>query len=98
MKRSQPGAEMEVSTSLRHIRQSLHQLAQPLAAVTGMVDLLLLEIDEHQALFKEVQLISQQLEKVLEIVGEIRHIALEGPEGEEKSPGPDQGPTSSGPD
>jgi signal transduction histidine kinase len=63
-----------------HIRHSLHELAQPLAAVTGLVDLLLLEIDQDNAMFHEIQMISQQLEKVLEIIGEIRRIAREASE------------------
>jgi len=68
---------MEPSDPLQHIRHSLHELAQPLAAVTGLVDLLLLEIDENHSMFQEVEMISQQLEKVLEIIGEIRRIARE---------------------
>jgi hypothetical protein len=68
---------MEFSHPLQIIRTSLHELAQPLAAVTGLVDLLLLEIDENHALFCEIQMISQQLEKVLIIVEEIRGIALQ---------------------
>jgi len=63
--------------SLHTIRQSLHDLAQPLAAVTGLVDLLLLEMDSRDPIIYEVQMISEQLEKVLEIVGELRRLARE---------------------
>jgi signal transduction histidine kinase len=66
---------MELSDPLQHIRQSLHDLSQPLAAVTGLVDLLLLEMEEDSSFFKEVQMISIQLERVLTIVKEIRQIA-----------------------
>jgi len=65
--------------NLRHV---LHDLAQPLATVTGLVDLLLLEMDEDDKMFQEVQLISQQLEKVMEIIEEIRRIAREAAERE----------------
>lgn len=71
---------MELPNPLQIIRTSLHELAQPLAAVTGLVDLLLLEIDENHALFCEIQMINQQLEKVLIIVEEIRGIARQASE------------------
>jgi signal transduction histidine kinase len=68
---------MDVSESLQHIRQSLHDLAQPLAAVTGLVDLMLLEMDEQDPLLPEVRMLSEQLEKILQITGEIRRLARE---------------------
>ena len=68
--------------NLRHV---LHDLAQPLATVTGLVDLLLLEMDERDKLFQEVQLINEQLEKIMTIIGEIRQIVREAAEGEAKS-------------
>jgi len=60
---------------LVNIRRSLHALAQPLAAVTGMVDLLLMEMDEEDELFAEIKLISAQLEKMLGIIEEMRRYA-----------------------
>lgn len=71
---------MELDNPLQDIRHSLHDLAQPLAAVTGLVDLLLLDIDETHPWFREIMTISQQLEKVLDIIGEIRRIAREASE------------------
>ena len=68
---------MDMDTKLKDIRESLHELAQPLAAVTGMVDLLLLECDEDNPIFEEVRMISDQLQKVIEIVTEIRRLARE---------------------
>jgi signal transduction histidine kinase len=68
---------MDLDAKLKAIRSSLHELAQPLAAVTGMVDLLLLECNENDPIFEEVQMISEQLQKVLEIVTEIRRLARE---------------------
>ncbi len=62
---------------LKEIRNQLHALAQPLAAVTGMVDLLLLECDEQNPMLSEIQMISDQLQRVLEIVAEIRRLARE---------------------
>ena len=44
--------------------------------VTGMVDLLMLE-HEDSPMFEEVQMISEQLQKILEIVTEIRRLARE---------------------
>ena len=57
------------------LQQFLHDLAQPLASVTGLVDLLLLELNERDKIFREIQLISEQLEKIMTIIGEIRQIA-----------------------
>lgn len=68
---------MNTEAKLKEIRDSLHELAQPLAAVTGMVDLLLLECDEDSPIIEEVRMISEQLQKVLEIVTEIRRLARE---------------------
>jgi signal transduction histidine kinase len=77
--------------NLRHI---LHDLAQPLSTVTGLIDLMLLELDERDKMFQEVQLISQQLEKVMDIIGEIRRMALEAANRERKALGPPQTPQS----
>ena len=60
-----------------NLRHFLHDLAQPLSTVTGLIDLMLMELDERDKMFQEVQLISQQLEKVMQIVGEIRRMARE---------------------
>ncbi len=61
--------------TVRNIRQSLHNLAQPLAVLTGLVDLLLLELDQADPTLQEVRQISEQLEKVLHIVGEMHRLA-----------------------
>jgi hypothetical protein len=68
-----------------NLRDFLHDLAQPLSTVTGLIDLMLLELDERDKMFQEVQLISQQLEKAMEIVGEIRRMALEAANREGKA-------------
>jgi len=68
-----------------NLRNFLHDLAQPLSTVTGLIDLMLLEMDERDKMFQEVQLISQQLEKVMDIVGEIRRMALEAANRERKA-------------
>jgi len=73
-----------------NLQHFLHDLAQPLSTVTGLIDLMLLELDERDKMFQEVQLISQQLEKVMEIVGEIRRIAREAAEHERKNLKPPQ--------
>ena len=75
-----------------NLRKSLHELAQPLATVTGLVDLLLLELDERDKVFQEVRLISQQLEKVMEIIGQIRQMTREEAERERKAQDPPQAP------
>ena len=77
--------------NLRHI---LHNLAQPLATVTGLIDLMLLEMDERDKMYQEVLLISQQLEKVMAIIGEIRQIAREAAEREAITLKPPQVPLS----
>ena len=68
-----------------NLRHFLHDLAQPLATVTGLVDLLLLELDERDKIFQEINLISEQLEKILTIIGDIRQIARGAAESEVKS-------------
>jgi signal transduction histidine kinase len=65
---------MENNKTLYDIRRSLHELAQPLAAVTGIVDLMLLEQREDSPLYQDIQLINERLEKVLEIVAHIQTI------------------------
>ena len=77
-----------------NLRNFLHDLAQPLSTVTGLIDLMLLEMDERDKMFQEVQLISQQLEKVMDIVGEIRRMALEAANRERKALKPPQAPLS----
>ena len=77
-----------------NLRDFLHDLAQPLSTVTGLIDLMLLELDERDKMFQEVQLISQQLEKVMEIVAEIRRMALEAAHHETKSLGSPPAPLS----
>jgi signal transduction histidine kinase len=71
-----------------NIRQSLHSLAQPLAVLTGLVDLLLLELDQADPTLLEVRQISEQLEKVLRIVGEIHRLARETSPAEPVNPEP----------
>jgi signal transduction histidine kinase len=80
-----PGPEAEFSPYYDNLRHCLHELAQPLATVTGLVDLLLLELDERDKIFQEVQLISQQLEKVMQIIGEIRQMTREAAEREKST-------------
>lgn len=63
--------------TIRNIRQSLHDLAQPLAVLTGLVDLLLLEMDQADPTLQDVRQISEQLERVLRIVGEMHRMARE---------------------
>jgi signal transduction histidine kinase len=74
--------EPQFSPYYNNLRHFLHDLAQPLSTVTGLIDLMLLELDERDKMFREVQLISQQLEKVMEIVAEIRRMAQEASERE----------------
>jgi len=69
---------MQISPEMiQMIRESLHDLSQPLTALTGLIDLLLMEMAETDSRLKEVQLASEQLEKVLQIVTEIRRLARE---------------------
>jgi signal transduction histidine kinase len=82
--------EAEFSPNYDNLRHFLHDLSQPLGAVTGLIDLMLLELDEQDKMFREVQLISQQLEKVMQIVGEIRRMAREAADREEKTLKPPQ--------
>jgi hypothetical protein len=82
------GKEADFPSRYHDIGHILHDLAQPLAAATGLVDLLLLELDEHDKVFQEIQLISLQLEKVMEIIGEVRRIAREAAEHERTAKNP----------
>jgi signal transduction histidine kinase len=74
---------MESVDPLNRFRLSLHDLAQPLAAVIGLLDLMLLEMLEDDPRFQEIETISGQMEKVLKIVEELRHTVREA---SEKSP------------
>ncbi len=76
------------STTVWNIRQSLHSLAQPLAVLTGLVDLLLLELDQADPTLQDVRQISEQLEKVLRIVAEIHRLARETSPAEPINPEP----------
>jgi signal transduction histidine kinase len=84
--------EAEISPYYDNLRHVLHDLAQPLATVTGLIDLMLLELDERDKMFREVQLISQQLEKVMQIVGEIRRMTREAADRATKDLQPSQTP------
>jgi signal transduction histidine kinase len=86
--------EAKFSPPYQNLRHVLHELAQPLATVTGLVDLLLLELDEKTQIFQQVQLISQQLDKVMELIEEIRRLAREAAEREAISLGMLQAPLS----
>lgn len=66
---------MQTSEVIKNIRHSLHELAQPLAAVSGLIDLLLLELPPSSPLYGEIKVISDKLEQVLEIVARLREIA-----------------------
>ena len=89
-----PRQEGQIAPLYDNLRNFLHDLAQPLSTVTGLIDLMLLEMDERDKMFQEVQLISQQLEKVMEIVAEIRRMALEAANHERKAQEPPQAPLS----
>ena len=82
--------EAEYSPYYDNLRHFLHDLAQPLGTVTGLIDLMLLELDERDKMFREVQLISQQLEKVMQIVGEIRRMTREAADRERETLKPSQ--------
>ena len=53
--------EGQIAPYYNNLRDILHDLAQPLSTVTGLIDLMLLEMDERDKRFQEIQLISQQL-------------------------------------
>ena len=86
--------EAQISPYYDNLRHFLHDLAQPLSTVTGLIDLMLLEMDERDKLFREVQLISRQLEKVMTIIGEIRRMAVEAADRERKTLEPQPSPLS----
>ncbi len=73
------------SSPYENLRTFLHDLAQPLSTVTGLIDLMLLELDERDKMFQEVRLISQQLEKVMAIIGESRRLAQEAADRDRKT-------------
>jgi signal transduction histidine kinase len=74
-----------LSSHHQKLRHLLHELAQPLATITGLIDLLLLELKEGDRMFHEIQLISQQLEKVMQIIEEVHRAAREASEGETRT-------------
>jgi sensor histidine kinase regulating citrate/malate metabolism len=86
--------EAQFSPYYDNLRHCLHDLAQPLSTVTGLIDLMLLELDEQDKMFRIVQLISQQLEKVMAIIGEIHRMVREAAERERKTLEPPPTPLS----
>lgn len=77
--------EANLSGHFKKLRHLLHDLAQPLATITGLIDLLLLELPESDRMYQEVNLISQQLEKVMQVMEEVHRIAQEATEGETRT-------------
>jgi signal transduction histidine kinase len=71
-----------LSSHHKKLRHLLHDLAQPLATITGLIDLLLLELKEGDRMFQEIQLISEQLEKLIQIIEEVHRVAREAADGE----------------
>jgi signal transduction histidine kinase len=61
--------------TLIQIRKLLHELAQPLAATVGLTDLLVLRLDQTSPTYQEIQTLSQQLDRVLQYIDEIRSLA-----------------------
>ena len=62
----------QISPYYDNLRHILHDLAQPLATVTGLIDLMLLELDERDKMFREVQLISHQTNNLFLIFPALR--------------------------
>lgn len=69
----------DLMNSVKAIRTSLHDLTQPLAVITGTVDLLLMELDENSGVTSDIKKISDQLELIFDIIenlrGETRHVS-----------------------
>ncbi len=88
---------MDQLQALLEIRRSLHELSQPLAAATGMIELLLLEMPEDHANHKEIQLVDQQLVKIVQILATVRRIAADASQtGAPLGPAPGPGPGNPG--
>jgi C4-dicarboxylate-specific signal transduction histidine kinase len=68
---------MEPLEAIRTIRRLLHELSQPLAAAAGLLDLLLLELPREEKISEDLRLVNQELGKVLEIVAQVRRVAVE---------------------
>ncbi len=77
---------MAAQDPLKDIRHSLHELAQPLAAVTGLVDLLLIDRQLEQDLLLDIQMISDKLDQVLDIISRIRGIVRTATQALEEDP------------
>lgn len=75
---SVPEGNMQIITdlmnSVKAIRTSLHDLTQPLAVITGTVDLLLMELDENAGVTGDIKKISDQLELIFNIIEELRGV------------------------
>ena len=68
---------MKAVEVLQKIRHSIHELAQPLSAVTGLVDLLLLEFAYDEALHRDISLLRQQLQRVIDLTADLRQLTRE---------------------
>jgi hypothetical protein len=65
----------DLSIAFKNIRIAVHALAQPLVVLTGTIDLLLLEMDQESPYYEEVQNTSEQLERIVKLIAEIRGVA-----------------------
>jgi len=68
---------MDFTDPCKRIRGRLHDLAQPLSALAGLVDLMLMEMDERSPCYREAQLMNQQLDEIFKIVRDVRSLARE---------------------
>jgi signal transduction histidine kinase len=64
----------DLMNSAKAIRTSLHDLTQPLSVITGTVDLLLMELDEHSEVTNDIKKISDQLELIFNIIDDLRGV------------------------
>ncbi len=69
--------------TLVQVRKLLHEMAQPLSAAVGLTDLIVLQLDQASPTYQEIQTLSQQLDRVLQYIDEIRSLAREATPGQE---------------
>lgn len=65
----------ELTHYVKSMRLKLHDLAQPLSVLAGMVDLLMIEAEPASQLSNEMQHLSTHLQVILDKMAEIRQIA-----------------------
>jgi signal transduction histidine kinase len=66
---------MEPKETLMNIRQSIHDLNQPLTAAIGLIYLMFLKSEDNTKIYQDLITLNDQIEKIKKITEHIQYIA-----------------------